>query len=294
MGEGSVHDWTPNREGSLGPQEEEREHRLMDVDANEADQTEAAASGALARAKALLAAAQRVVVLTGAGISTDSGIPDFRGPQGVWTKNPKAEKMSSLSHYLNDPEVRELSWQSRLGNPGWHAEPNDGHRALVALERTGRLHTLVTQNIDELHQRAGSSSERVVEVHGTMRRARCWECGGQWPMEIFLDRVRAGERDPRCPDCGGVVKSATISFGQSLVEADIARALGAAAMGDLLLCIGSTLSVGPVNQMVPAAYRSGAPIVIVNAEPTDMDRLATVVLRGSIGTLLPALVSSAV
>lgn len=247
--------------------------------------------GGLARGVELLAAARRVVVLTGAGISTDSGIPDFRGPQGVWTKNPKAERMSSLSHYLGDPEVRELSWQSRVANPAWHAMPNAGHRALVDLEGSGRLHTLVTQNIDELHQRAGSSPERVVEVHGTMRRAVCWSCREQWPMEVFLERVRAGERDPGCPDCGGIVKSATISFGQSLVEADIARAMDAATDADVLLCVGSTLSVGPVNQMVPVAFRSGAAIIILNAEPTDMDRLATVVLRGQIGELLPELVA---
>ena len=249
------------------------------------------AEGALERAGELLAAARRVVVLTGAGISTDSGIPDFRGPQGVWTKNPKAERMSSLTHYLNDPEVRELSWQSRLANPAWHAEPNVGHRALVDLERTGRMHTLVTQNIDELHQRAGSSPERIVEVHGTMRRALCWSCRGQWPMEVFLDRVRAGERDPGCPECGGIVKSATISFGQSLVEADIARAMDAAALADVLLCIGTTLAVGPVNQMVPVAVRAGAAVVVVNGEPTEMDRLASVVVRGQIGELLPVLIN---
>ena len=260
---------------------------------DESDGTDFSANGALARARALLLAARRVVVLTGAGISTDSGIPDFRGPQGVWTKNPKAEKMSSLQHYLGDPEVRELSWQSRLANPGWHAIPNDGHRALVALERTGRMHTLVTQNIDELHQQAGSSPSLVVEVHGTMRRAKCWSCEGQWPMTVFLDRVRAGERDPGCPDCGGIVKSATISFGQSLVAADIARAFAAAASCDLLLCVGSTLSVGPVNQMVPAAAQSGASVVILNAEPTEMDRFASVLLRGSIGELLPDLVADA-
>ncbi len=246
-------------------------------------------AGALARGIAVLAAARRVVVLTGAGISTDSGIPDFRGPQGVWTKNPKAERMSSLSHYLNDPEVRELSWQSRLANPGWHAVPNVGHRALVELERVGRLHTLVTQNIDELHQRAGTSPERIVEVHGTMRRALCWSCRSEWPMEVFLDRVRAGERDPGCPDCGGIVKSATISFGQSLVEADIARAMDAAANADVLLCIGTTLAVGPVNQMVPVAFRAGTPVVIVNGEPTEMDRLAAVVVRGQIADVLPVL-----
>ena len=185
--------------------------------------------------------------------------------------------------------MRELSWQSRLDNPAWHAQPNDGHRALVELERSGRLHTLVTQNIDELHQRAGSSPELVVEVHGTMRRALCWSCRRERPMEEFLERVRAGERDPRCVECGGIVKSATISFGQSLIEADINRAMEAATVADVLLCVGSTLSVGPVNQMVPLAYRSGAAIVILNGEPTEMDRLATVVLRGSIGTLLPLL-----
>lgn len=270
--------------------EEEEGNAAMVMSGDDQAEDETALDGALARAAQLLAAARRVVVLTGAGISTDSGIPDFRGPQGVWTKNPKAERMSSLSHYLNDPEVRQLSWQSRLANPAWEAQPNDGHRALVDLERSGRLHTLVTQNIDELHQRAGSSPELVVEVHGTMRRALCWSCRREWPMEVFLERVRAGERDPRCPDCGGIVKSATISFGQSLVEADITRAMEAASVADVLLCVGSTLSVGPVNQMVPVAYRSGAAIVILNGEPTEMDRLATVVLRGPIGSLLPALV----
>ncbi len=270
--------------------EEEEGNAAMVMSGNDQPEDETALDGALARATQLLAAARRVVVLTGAGISTDSGIPDFRGPQGVWTKNPKAERMSNLAHYLNDPEVREISWQSRLANPAWEAQPNHGHRALVDLERSGRLHTLVTQNIDELHQRAGSSPELVVEVHGTMRRALCWSCRREWPMEVFLERVRAGERDPRCPDCGGIVKSATISFGQSLVEADITRAMEAASVADVLLCVGSTLSVGPVNQMVPVAYRSGAAIVILNAEPTEMDRLATVLLRGAIGMLLPMLV----
>lgn len=273
----------------LGSEEEEG-NAAMVMSGDDQQDNETSMDGALARATQLLAAARRVVVLTGAGISTDSGIPDFRGPQGVWTKNPKAERMSSLSHYLNDPEVRQLSWQSRLANPAWLAQPNDGHRALVDLERSGRLHTLVTQNIDELHQQAGSSPELVVEVHGTMRQALCWACRRQWPMEVFLERVRAGERDPRCPDCGGIVKSATISFGQSLVEADINRAMEAANIADVLLCVGSTLSVGPVNQMVPVAFRAGAAIVILNGEPTEMDRLATVVLRGPIGTLLPALV----
>lgn len=239
------------------------------------------------RAQQLIAGARRIVVLTGAGISTDSGIPDFRGPQGVWTTNPKAERTSSLQHYLSDPEVRALAWQNRLHSPAWDARPNAGHGALVELERQGRLHTLVTQNIDELHQRAGSSPHLVVEVHGTMRRATCWSCRREWPMQPFLDRVSAGEADPACPDCGGVVKSATISFGQNLVEADLERAFAAASACDLLLCIGTTLSVGPINRMVPMAAAARASIVIVNRDPTEMDRSASVVIRSSISEVLP-------
>src|SRR5690606_14419061 len=158
------------------------------------------------RARALVAAARRVVALTGAGISTDSGIPDFRGPNGVWTRDPAAEKASTLSHYVADPAVRRAAWRNRLDSPAWRAEPNAGHRALVELERQGRLHTLVTQNIDELHQRAGSDPGRVVEVHGTMRRVTCLSCGETAPMERALDRVRAGEDDPDCRSCGGILK----------------------------------------------------------------------------------------
>jgi NAD-dependent deacetylase len=260
---------------------------------SESQTNDAEVNDAIAAAHRLLSRASSVTVLTGAGISTDSGIPDFRGPQGVWTKNPKAERTSTLSHYLNDPEVRELAWQSRMHSPAWDARPNAGHSALVSLEQQERLHTLVTQNIDELHQLAGSSPARVVEVHGTMRRAICWSCGTEWPMQELLDRVRGGERDPRCVVCGGIVKSKTISFGQQLVEADLQRAFNAASAGDALLCVGTTLAVGPVNQMVPIARRAGRPIVIVNGEPTEMDSLATVVVRGSIGTVLPALVAPA-
>ncbi len=245
---------------------------------------------ARARAAGLVERARRVVVLTGAGISTDSGIPDFRGPQGLWTLNPKAERTSSLQHYLNDPEVRAIAWQSRLHSPAWDAQPNAGHRAVVRLEQIGKLDTLVTQNIDELHQRAGSSPEKVVEVHGTMRRAVCWSCRREWPMDVFLDRVRNGEVDPACSVCGGIVKSATISFGQNLVEEDLERAFVAARVCDLLLCVGSTLAVGPVNQMVPIARRAGAAIVIVNRDPTEMDSSATVVVRGLIGDVLPGIV----
>ena len=247
---------------------------------------------ALARARRWVDEARAIVVLTGAGISTASGIPDFRGPQGVWTKNPKAELMSQLSYYVSDPEVRRLSWQHRMASPAWTAEPNAGHRALVELQRRGTLHTLLTQNIDELHQRAGIDRAKVVELHGTMRRYACLDCGVGGPMEEALERVRRGDEDPSCVDCGGILKSATISFGQSLVPEDIARAERAAAEADLLLAVGSTLTVYPAAGVVPLAKAAGARIVIVNGEPTAFDDIADAVLRGPIGEILPALVTA--
>ena len=231
--------------------------------------------------------AARVVALTGAGISTESGIPDFRGPQGVWTRNPAAEKLSNIHHYVADSEVRRLSWRSRLEHPAWHAEPNTGHRALVALEQRGQLHALVTQNIDGLHQRAGSSPEKVIEVHGTMHEVVCLACGWRGPMQAVLDRVRAGEPDPPCRECGGILKSATISFGQALEPAVINRALRAAEACDLLLAIGTSLQVYPVAGAVPLAKSSGARIVIMNAEATPFDELADAVVREPIGRALP-------
>ncbi len=235
---------------------------------------------------------ERVVVLTGAGISTDSGIPDFRGPKGVWTRNPEAEKRATLQHYLSDPEVRRKAWLDRLDHPAWSAEPNAGHRALVHLERRGKLDTLVTQNVDGLHQDAGSDPERVVEVHGTVRQVMCMSCDERAPMQRVLDRVRAGEADPPCRTCGGILKSATISFGQNLVPGDIARAEAAARRADMLLAVGSTLSVYPVADVVPVARMSGARIVILNGSETAMDHLADAVVRGPIGALLPRIVGA--
>jgi NAD-dependent deacetylase len=246
---------------------------------------------AVAAARALLEPARRVVVLTGAGISTDSGIPDFRGPQGVWTKDPAAEKTAHISHYLGDPRVRERAWRTRADSPAFTAAPNDGHRAIVTLERSGRLHTLVTQNVDGLHLLAGCASERVVEIHGTVRDVMCLDCGDRAPMQVALERVRAGEPDPPCRGCGGILKSATISFGQSLVPEDLVRSMAAARACDLLLAVGTTLSVYPAADMVPLAVAQGAPVVIVNAEPTAMDDLADVVIRASISEVLPALVA---
>ena len=237
-----------------------------------------------------VAAARRLVVLTGAGISTDSGIPDFRGPQGLWTRNPEAEKMATIQHYVADPEVRKRSWRTRLETPMHDREPNDGHKALVALERRGILDTLITQNVDGLHLKAGSSPERVIEIHGTSREVVCLSCGERAPMERALARVRAGEADPPCRTCGGILKSATISFGQGLVQDDLQRAGEAARRCDLMLAVGTKLSVYPIAGVVPVAKEAGARVVIVNAEPTEMDSLADAVLRGSISALLPRLV----
>jgi NAD-dependent deacetylase len=252
---------------------------------------------ALARARALLERSTRVVVLTGAGISTDSGVPDFRGPNGVWTKNPEAEKMATFDHYVHDPEVRRRAWQSRLTSPMWEARPNRGHAALVDLERSGRLDLLVTQNVDGLQQEAGSDPALVVEIHGTAREIVCLRCGHRQPAGPVHDRVRAGEADPACAEstggavCGGILKSATISFGQSLVAADLLRAEAAAAGCDLLLAVGSTLGVYPAAGLVPTAVRHGASVVIVNGGATELDRLADVVVQGPIGECLPALVA---
>jgi NAD-dependent deacetylase len=232
--------------------------------------------------------ARAIVVLTGAGISTDSGIPDFRGPQGVWTRNPAAEKQATIQHYLADAEVRRAAWRGRLEHTAWTAQPNAGHRALVGLEQRGKLLALITQNVDGLHQAAGNSPAKVIEVHGTIRRVMCWQCGRRAPMAEALERVRAGDPDPRCPACGGIQKSDTISFGQALVPEVIDRALRVATQCDLMLAVGSTLQVYPVAGAVPRAKESGARVVIVNAEETAMDEVADVVLRGSIGTVLPA------
>ncbi len=247
--------------------------------------------GSIATARAWLREARRIVVLTGAGISTDSGIPDFRGPQGVWTRNPAAEKMATLQHYVADPEVRKRAWRARIETFLVQREPNAGHLALVELERSGRLDTLVTQNVDGLHHRAGTSADKLIEIHGTVRDVVCLECGDRQPMAHAVQRLEAGEEDPDCRLCGGILKSATISFGQALVPEDLDRAQEAALRSDLLLAAGTTLGVFPIAGMVPIARQAGARIVIVNAEATGMDDMAHALLRGSISEILPALVA---
>ena len=250
-----------------------------------------ALEAAVVRATDLVAGAASVTVLTGAGISTDSGIPDFRGPEGVWTKNPEAEKASDIRVFVSDPDVRRARWDVLANGGMWDGvEPNDGHRALVPLEADGRLHTLVTQNVDGLHALAGSDPAHIVEVHGTVREAMCLGCAWRAPIEVVLDRVRSGDGDPRCDGCGGLLKSATVSFGQDLFEGDMERSLAAARECDVLLAVGSTLGVYPVALMVPAAVDHGAAVVVVNGSPSEMDHLATVNVRGSISEVLPRIV----
>lgn len=231
-------------------------------------------------------------MLTGAGISTDSGIPDFRGPDGVWTRDPDAERMSRLADYLADPALRRRAWQNRLHHPVWDAQPNPGHMALVDLERQGRLLALLTQNIDELHHRAGSDPALVCELHGSMHRVMCWTCGLRQPMQTVLERVRAGEPDPPCQACGGILKSDTVSFGQALDTSVLERADRAADGCDLFLAVGSTLTVHPAAGYALRAKSGGASLVVVNGAPTAYDDLADAVVRASISEVLPALVAA--
>jgi len=233
---------------------------------------------------------RRVAALTGAGISTDSGIPDFRGPSGLWTKNPAAEKLSTYQVYVAEPEVRQRSWQSRLNHPAWTAEPNEAHRALARLAASPVDTQVITQNIDGLQQRAGTPAERVHELHGTMHAVVCVGCGARTPMTQALARVRAGEADPACADCGGILKSATVMFGQALDPAVFAASVRAAEQADLFLAIGSTLTVEPAASLCAVAVRAGARLVIINRDPTPYDRLATSVIREPIGSAVPALI----
>lgn len=235
-----------------------------------------------------LTGVRHLAVLTGAGISTDSGIPDFRGPSGLWTRDPAAEKMATYEAYVADPAVRLRSWQARLTHPAWTAEPNSAHLALAQI--AGRIDTwVITQNIDGLHQRAGVRADRVLELHGTMHSVVCVGCGDRTPMPEALARVRAGEDDPRCADCGGILKSATVMFGQPLDRTIFAGAIAVADAADLFLAVGSTLIVEPAASLCAVAVRAGARLVIVNRDPTPYDAIATAVIREPIGEAVPAI-----
>jgi NAD-dependent deacetylase len=244
----------------------------------------------LDRLAAVLRQADQIVVLTGAGISTESGIPDFRGPQGLWTKDPSAERKATIQHYVSDPDHRRQVWRNRAGSELFGGEPNAGHAALADLERRAHLHTLVTQNVDGLHQAAGTSPEIVIEIHGTVHEAKCLGCGWRGPMDDTLARVRAGDDDPACLVCGGMLKSATISFGENLVPADLERAQRAAAGADVFLAVGTSLGVYPAAALPEVALRGGAVLTVLNGEETPFDSLADFVIRDRLGDVLPALV----
>jgi len=239
-----------------------------------------------------LTVAGRICVLTGAGISTDSGIPDYRGPNGVWTRDPDAEKLVTLSYYLADADIRRRSWLMRRELQDADPQPNAGHLALVELERQGRLRALVTQNIDGLHQAAGSDPDRVLEVHGTVHAVVCTSCGDRTTMRSALDRIATGEPDPPCLVCGGILKSATVYFGEML-DADVLDAASRAATDcDVFLGVGTSLQVWPAAGLADLAVRAGARLVVVNAEPTPYDEVADLVVREPIGTALPRLVAA--
>jgi NAD-dependent deacetylase len=235
--------------------------------------------------------AERIAVLTGAGISTASGIPDFRGPQGLWTKDPAAQAMFDIDEYVASSAVRVAAWKQRLVAPAWTAEPNAGHRALVELEKQGRLTGLITQNVDGLHQKAGSSPELVHELHGTVWYVDCLQCARRIPMADVLPRLDAGDEDPACEVCGGILKSATVSFGQSLDQAVLDAAAEATRKADLFIAIGTSLQVYPAAGLCDLALTNGIPLVILNAEPTPYDEDATAVLNTPIEQTLPALVT---
>ena len=238
----------------------------------------------------LVAARQRITVLTGAGVSTDSGIPDFRGPTGLWTRDPDAQRYVDFDRYRSDPALRHESWRRRAAHPALAAEPNAAHRAIAALAEQGRLRALLTQNIDGLHQRAGVPD--VLELHGSIRETECIGCGAREPMQEALARVRAGEPDPHCPHCGGVLKSGTVFFGQPLDATVLERAVAATRDCDLFLAVGTSLSVQPVASLTGLAAAHGIPVVIVNASPTPYDDLAAAVVREPIGEVLPRLLTA--
>ncbi|MGW2488033.1 SIR2 family NAD-dependent protein deacylase [Streptomyces sp. NPDC001606] len=230
-----------------------------------------------------------VAVLSGAGISTDSGIPDYRGPNGLWRRDPEAEKLVTYEYYMRDPEIRRRSWQMRRATSSLRAEPNAAHRAVAELERSGVPVRVITQNVDGLHQLAGMPARKVLELHGSAHRVVCTRCHARGPMEEALARVAAGEADPPCLVCGGVLKSATVMFGERLDPEVLGQAVAVSKACSVFFAVGSSLQVQPAAGLVGVAADHGARLVIVNAEPTPYDELADEVVREPIGTALPRL-----
>ncbi|MFS4093700.1 SIR2 family NAD-dependent protein deacylase [Streptomyces sp. AF1A] len=230
-----------------------------------------------------------VALLSGAGVSTDSGIPDYRGPNGLWRQDPEAEKLVTYEYYMSDPEIRRRSWQMRRGNRALRAEPNAAHRAVAELERSGVPVRVLTQNVDGLHQLAGMPARKVLELHGSARAVVCTGCGARGSMEDALARVEAGEEDPACLECGGILKSATVMFGERLDPVVLGEAVAISKACTVFVAAGSSLQVQPAAGLAGVAADHGARLVIVNAEPTPYDDLADKVVREPIGTALPRL-----
>lgn len=244
------------------------------------------------RAKSLVQSARLVTILTGAGMSTASGIPDFRGPQGLWTKDPKAARMFDIDAYVADRDIRVLAWRNRRDHPAWTAQPNAAHFAIAAFEQLGRVRAVVTQNIDGLHQAAGSGVRApVLEVHGTLRNTVCLDCGDRRSMQETLERLLDGEDDPPCLACGGMLKSDTISFGQQLDAQVLDEAVRSAREAGVLIAAGTSLQVNPIASLVPMAWQAGSRVIICNAEPTPYDSLADVIVRDPLEVALPQIMA---
>ncbi|MFF7971551.1 Sir2 family NAD-dependent protein deacetylase [Streptomyces sp. NPDC007905] len=230
-----------------------------------------------------------VAVLSGAGISTDSGIPDYRGPNGLWRKDPEAEKLVTYEYYMGDPEIRRRSWQMRRKNRTLMAEPNAAHLAVAELERSGVPVRVITQNVDGLHQLAGMPARKVLELHGSARSVVCTKCHRRGSMADALARVEAGEDDPPCLECGGILKSATVMFGERLDPMVLAEAVAITKACQVFIAVGTSLQVQPAAGLAGVAADHGARLVIVNAEPTPYDEIADELVREPIGTALPQL-----
>lgn len=230
-----------------------------------------------------------VALLTGAGISTDSGIPDYRGPNGLWRRDPEAEKLVTHAYYMGDAEIRRRSWRMRRATFALAAEPNAAHRAVTGLERSGVPVRVITQNVDGLHQLAGMPDRKVLELHGTVRSVVCTACGARSATADVLARVEAGEDDPPCLDCGGVLKTATVMFGERLDPEVIGEAAAISEACTVFVAVGTSLQVHPAAGLADVAVDHGARLIVVNAEPTPYDDRADEVIREPIGTALPAL-----
>lgn len=241
-------------------------------------------SEAISQLKELLAQRSRGVVFTGAGISTESGIPDFRSPGGIWTKMQPID----FSDFMASEEVRRESWRRKASGKDVmrNSLPNRGHRAVAELVRRGLVYSVITQNVDNLHQDSGLSDDQVIELHGNATRAKCLNCGLVYELDPIVEAFRKDETLPICEDCGGIIKTATISFGQSMPEDEMARAQEATMNCDLFLAIGSSLVVYPAAGFPVMAKQNGATLVIINRDPTDLDSYADLVLNTEIGPTL--------